>query len=310
MINVVVEEGHQDAYIEKIKASRKSPAVLKTKLVILRGQLPDCIVFAFEGDSDKPVYYQWAKQIRPDLSYEPFVCGGKKQVFQFREMLARDLGGLSNRVYFFIDRDFDDLAGNDSSPVSFMTDRYSVENYLVSAQVFEELLKDEFHCHAEPKLRKEIIGQFERRLEEFLSVTKEINRRLFVARQLKLQLLKHLPDSINHIAIVDLSSVSKAKFKPEEIIVLAQEPDEKDVERLSAEFEKLIPIERYRGKFSHLFFMKWLELLCADRKEQNPACFVSLEQPRVVPIQGITLGMLASKSDYPVRLREFIEAVQ
>jgi hypothetical protein len=108
-----------------------------------------------------------------------------------------------------------------------------------------------------------------------------------------------LPDSINHIAVVDLSSVSPAKFKPEELIVLAQEPDEKEVERLSAEFEKLIPVERYRGKFNHLFFMKWLELLCADRKEQNPECFVRLGQPRVVPIQGITLGMLASKSDYP-----------
>jgi hypothetical protein len=271
--------------------------------------LPDCIVFAFEGDSDKPVYYQWTKQIRPDLSYEPFVCGGKKLVFQFREMLARDLGGLSNRVYFFIDRDFDDLAGNDASPVTFMTDRYSVENHLVSAQVFEELLKDEFHCHAEPELRKEIIERFEQRLEEFLSVTKEINRRLFVARQLKLQLLKHLPERINHIAVVDLSNVSAAKFKPEEIVVLAQEPDEKELERHSVEFEKLIPIERYRGKFSHLFFMKWLELLCADRKEQNSKCFNRLGQPRVVPIHGMTLGMLASKSDYPVGLREFIAGV-
>ncbi|WP_439373289.1 DUF4435 domain-containing protein [Bradyrhizobium sp. DASA03120] len=296
--------------IEKLKAARKSPAVLKTKLVLLRDRLPDCIVFAFEGDNDKPVYYQWAKQLRPDLCYEPFVCGGKKQVFEFREMLARDLGGLSNRVYFFVDRDYDDLAGFDDSPATFMTDRYSVENYLVSEKVFEELLKDEFHCHGEPELRKEIVERFAERLNEFISVTKEINRRLFVARQLKLQLLKSLPDRINHIAVVELAGVSAAKSKPEELIVLAEEPAQKQVERLSAEFEKLLPIERYRGKFSNLFFMKWLELLCADRKEQNSKCFNRLGQPRVVPIQGITLGMLASKSDYPAGLREFIASVQ
>src|ERR1700726_4108381 len=164
----------KDPYIEKLKASRKSPAVLKTKFVVLRGQLPHCAIFAFEGDSDKPVYYQWVKQLRPDLSYEPFVCGGKKQVFQLREVLARDLGGLSSRVYFFVDRDFDDLAGNDSDAVTFMTDRYSVENYLVTTRVFEELLKDEFHCHAEPGLRKEVVLQFEQRFQEFLALTKEI----------------------------------------------------------------------------------------------------------------------------------------
>jgi Protein of unknown function (DUF4435) len=309
MTEAALEEA-MDPYIEKLKASRRSPAVLKTKLVILRGQLPDCIVFAFEGDSDKPVYYQWVKQIRPDLSYEPFVCGGKKQVFQFREMLDRDLGGLSNRVYFFIDRDFDDLAGNDLSPATFMTDRYSVESYLVSAQVLEQLLKDEFHCHAEPDLRREIIERFEQRYNEFLSVTREINRRLFLARQLKLLQIKYLPDGINQIAIVDLSSVSAAKPKPEEVIVLAEEPTKADEERLSADFENLVPCERYRGKFSLLFFMKWLELLCADRRDQNAVCFARLERTRVVPIQGMPPGMLASKSDYPVGLRDFIAAVQ
>jgi len=308
MIEPLAEAANQDTHIEEIRTARKSPAVLKTQLISLRGQLPNCIVFAFEGDNDKPVYYQWVKQIRADLCYEPFVCGGKKQVFEFREMLARDLGGLSNRVYFFIDRDFDDLRGYDDSPVMFMTDRYSVENYLVTARVFDELLKDEFHCHAEPRLRKEIIERFEKRLEEFFTATKDINRRLFIARRLKLQLLKKLPDGINRLAIVDLSCVSAAKIQPQELVVLAQEPDHKDAERLSAEFEKLVPIERYRG--NHLFFMKWLELLCADRKKQDSKLFSRLEQSRVVSFQGMTPGMLASKSDYPIGLREFIASVE
>ena len=299
----------QNSYIEKLKASRKNPAVLKTKLVMLRGQLPNCIIFAFEGDNDKPVYYQWTKQLRPDLSYEPFVCGGKKQVFQLREMLSRDLGGLANRVYFFVDRDFDDLAGNDGSPSTFMTDRYSVENYLVSPQVLEELLKDEFHCHAEPEVRKEIVSRFEERLKEFAIVTKEINRRLFVARRLKLHLLKNLPDGINQLAVVDLSKVSPSKFKPEELVVLAEEPDAAEVDKLSQEFDTLSPVGRYRGKFNHLFFMRWLEMLCADRKQPDSQCFKNSDQPRVVPVHGMTLGMLASKSERPTNLREFIAAV-
>ncbi|OKO75534.1 DUF4435 domain-containing protein [Bradyrhizobium sp. AS23.2] len=104
-----------DAYIAKLKDARKSPAVLKTKLAILRSKLPNCLVFAFEGDADKAVYFQWVRRIRPDLSYEPFPCDGKKQVFLFREMLRRDLTGLASRVHFFIDRDFDDLAGHEEN---------------------------------------------------------------------------------------------------------------------------------------------------------------------------------------------------
>ncbi|MDA9442743.1 hypothetical protein XH98_27340 [Bradyrhizobium sp. CCBAU 51745] len=308
MTDVPPQRLSQEDYLEKMKTARKSPAVLKSRLVLLRGQLPNCIIFAFEGDNDKPVYYQWVKRIRPDLSYEPFVCGGKKQVFQLRDLLARDLGGLANRVYYFVDRDFDDFAGFQPNQFTFMTERYSVENYLVTAQVLDELLKDEFHCHAEPALRNQVIANFAERLDEFLTATKEINRRLFVARKLKLQLLKNLPDRINNVATVDLSKVSGAK-PAEEIVVLAEEPSQADVEQLSAEFEELIPFERYRGKFSYLFFMKWLELLCLDRKEQNSICFAQIGQPRVVPIQGMTLGMLASKSDHPAGLQEFVAAV-
>lgn len=42
-------------------------------------------------------------------------------------------------------------------------------------------------------------------------------------------------------------------------------------------------LSRYRGKFSHLFFMEWLELRCADRKEQNSKCFNRLGQPPGCP---------------------------
>lgn len=296
-------------YIERMKASRGSSAVMKTKLIALRSALPDCIVFAFEGDDDKPVYFQWTKQIRPDLAYEPFVCNGKKQVFVFREMLARDLGGLAKHVYFFIDRDFDDYAGNEPSAETFMTDRYSTENYLVSRTVFEELLKDEFHCHAEPSLREVILNSFEQYLDDFLSTTRDLNRRLFIARRLKIELRKQLPTRVSDIALVTLKGVTPGRLAAQEVVVLSAEPDQADTDRLSAEFDNLDPRERYRGKFSLLFFMKWLELLGEERNDKESDIFKGLNKPRPVQVRGITLGMLASKSEYPTGLRQFIGAI-
>jgi hypothetical protein len=128
-------------------------------------------------------------------------------------MIDRDLGGLSEGVYFFIDRDFDDLRGHAPSSDLFMTDAYSVENYLISEGVLEEVLKNEFHCHAEPAFRHDVIQLFKKVHEDFLAVTREINYRLFVARRLKIELTAHLPDKISHLAALTVdNAVSGTRF--------------------------------------------------------------------------------------------------
>ncbi|UQR61818.1 DUF4435 domain-containing protein [Bradyrhizobium sp. C-145] len=300
----------QDGYISRLKEARKSPAVLKIRLANLRSRRPNCLVFAFEGDADKAVYFQWVRRVREELCYEPFPCDGKKQVFSVREMLRRDLTSLASRVYFFVDRDFDDMAGNEESADTFMTDQYSVENYLVTKEVFEELLKDEFHCHAEPQVREHLLAEFERRYSEFLQIIKEVNKRLYIARRLGIRLTKQLPDSINHLAVVALNSVTASTHQPDAIVAFSSAPCKQDEDRLADEFSQLDPPTRYRGKFNHLFLMKWLDLLCCERRDANSNMFPGLNKARVVNIQGITLGMLASKSSLPTGFRDFIQAVQ
>jgi hypothetical protein len=223
----------------------------------------------------------------------------------------RVTGNLGSRVYFFIDRDFDDLAGRDADDgTTFMIDRYSVENYLVSADVLEELLKDEFHCHAEPRVREEIIRVFESRFNEFLAATKEINLRLFIARQLKLELKKNIPEGVNHLAVVELTRVTPVQAAADSIIVYDEKPEPADLDRLTRAFEAFNPADRYRGKFCHVFFMKWLDLLSEDRRQDRSRHFYALARPRMVRMQSISLGMLASKSQLPHGLSEFIATVQ
>ncbi|UFX42102.1 DUF4435 domain-containing protein [Bradyrhizobium sp. 41S5] len=260
----------QDAYVNKLRAARDRPAVLKTKLASVRSSSPGCLVFAFEGDLDKGAYFQWVKRLRSDLVYEPFPCGGKRQVLEFREMLRRDLGGLAARVYFFIDRDFDDFRGFDPDPATtFATDQYSVENYLVTREVLEELLKDEFHCHAEPEIRNACLAVFDQRLTEFLTATEAINFRLFIARKNGFTLQKHLPTRINNVALVALDSVSPIAVGPEQVVIFNEQVSLEQFDTLKAEFPKLNPQKRYRGKFNLLFFMKWLDLLAADRAAEK-----------------------------------------
>jgi hypothetical protein len=307
---MTIPTASDDPYVNKLRAARNRPAVLKVKLAAVRSSNPGCLVFAFEGDLDKGAYYQWVKRLRPQLTYEPFPCGGKRLVLEFREMLKRDRGGLAARVYFFIDRDFDEFRGFDPDPATaFATDQYSVENYLVTREVLEELLKDEYHCHAEPSVRNACLDEFDERLGEFLAATEAINFRLFIARQNGFELKKHLPGRINAIAVVSLEGVSQVTTGPEQIIVFDEQVRLEDFEALKEQFSSLNPQKRYRGKFNLLFFMKWLELLAADRASENSVHFNTLASRRGVNTGGITIGMLASKSGVPSGLGEFLQTV-
>jgi hypothetical protein len=300
-----------DPYINKLRAARSSPAVLKIKLASVRSSNSNCLVFAFEGDTDKGAYFQWVKRLRSELVYEPFPCGGKRQVLEFREMLRRDLGGLAKRVYFFIDRDYDDYREFAPEPhTTFMTDQYSVENYMVTRPVLEELLKDEFHCHAAPDVRSALLNDFDKRLEEFLLSTKAINFRLFIARKRKFVLQKNLPLRINGIAHVALDKTEALANGPEQIIAFEEQVAQEEFAALKAEFEGLDPQKRYRGKFNLLFFMRWLELLAADRASGQSRHFCVLGPPRGVNTAALTVGSLASKSEPPIGLADFLEAVQ
>lgn len=298
-----------EAYIHRMKAARKGTAVLKSRLVTLRSAIPRCPIFAFEGNEDKIVYHHWINRIRPGLKYEPFPCGGKTYVLQLKEIAERDLSNLSDGLYFFVDRDFDDLRGKASSSVIFMTDAYSVENYLVSEHVLEELLKNEFHCHALPEKRNEVIQLFKRVYKQFLQVTRETNYRLFLARRLQIELNAHLTDKISHLASLTVDSVAAGTRPATDLIRVAREASHDERSTLEPEFNDLDPNKRYRGKFALLFFSKWLEHLANDRNDPNPKYFLPIEDGGKANAHGLNLGSFASKSEFPLGLVEFLATV-
>ena len=162
--------------LDAMKKAMKRPAVAKLALAKLRASFPDTPIFAFEGDDDKIVYSQWIGRIRDGFEYEALPCNGKAGVLQLVEVVARDKDSIGKSVYFFIDRDYDDYAGCSIPETVFMTDRYSVESYLVSGEVLARLLRDEFHCHALPQKRQAICELFELAYSAFLLCTKGLQR--------------------------------------------------------------------------------------------------------------------------------------
>lgn len=296
-----------DAYLSRMRNARKGPAVLKAKLANLRSTLPNTLIFAFEGNDDKIVYQHWINKIKPGLKYEPFPCDGKKYVLQLKQMVERDLGGIGEGVYFFIDRDFDDLRGEVSSPKLFMTDAYSVENYLVTESVLDDILKNEFHCHAEPDCRVEVLKLFGKVYKEFLDITKETNYRLFLARRLSLELTTGLPDRVTQLCSISLIDVKAGRQSATDHVQVAREVTHDEILELSPDFDGFEPEKRYRGKFSLLFFYRWLEKLAIERNDKASKIFAAVDNVSKANHQSLNLGILASKSNLPIGLSEFIQ---
>ncbi|GJI96100.1 hypothetical protein RugamoR57_28180 [Duganella caerulea] len=296
-----------DSFLNEMLASRSSRAVLKMDLAKLRSSLKNTLIVAMEGKGDKFVYSQWIRRILPDLEFEPFACGGKTKVLSLKAAVEADLNNLSKGVIFVIDRDFDDLRGCEPSGSLFMTDAYSVENYLVASVVVQELLTNDFDCHAQPLLRHDIIADFERLYSEFLTAMRDANRRIFLARRLGIPVVGGVPKKLSDFVVVELSSIKRTDMTPAEFIKLEREPSEEEASLYSGEFDAMEARSRHRGKFAIMFLMKWLELLALDRRAENSVWFGNLAKNVTINVQGITLGVMATRSTIPTGLPEFIQ---
>lgn len=300
----------QDVYLQKMKAAKSISAVVKVDFATFASTLPEDVnIFAYEGPADKCLYYHWIKRISGGLKYEPYVGKNKRKVLQLFDLLQEDKTGLGNRVFFFVDRDFDGLQGRLEHKKIFVTEAYSIENYVVCPGLLDDLLKIEFHCNGYPTVRKEISDQFQKVYDQFLEVTAEINFRIFIARKRQINQIGDLPDRINQLARVEVTSVSSIDSELRELVCLEREPTEEEVQNLRPYFEKIEPRTGYRGKFALLFFIKWLGQLRENRQATSSSLFGIVPKPEFAITGNFSLETLAPKASAPAGLSEFLAQI-
>ncbi|WP_415770284.1 DUF4435 domain-containing protein [Pseudomonas sp. LB3P38] len=293
-----------DGLLQVLKNSRNRSAVLKTQLVVLKSSLRNPTVFVFEGPEDKTVYHHWICKVNYAQSYEPFVCNGKSQVLKLFSTVQKDVNGLGEGVYFFVDRDFDPVCEHPVSKKIFLTEAYSVENYIVRTETVVELLKTHFHFLPDVALRAKLVDLFDQLYSEFLSVTHEINFRSFVCRHLKIEAVPGLPKKLNKLAVVELDGVSPVGESAENIIKFSREPSQAELDMARAEFSKLTAKRDYRGKYAMMFLMRWLDLLVRDRNSDNSKYFMGVKTAEAVA--SVNLDCVASRSVFPPGLSDFL----
>lgn len=273
-------------------------------------------VFFFENTDDIETYNIWIKNIRSQIDYHPFPMKGKDKCLKLYEYFKNQ--DDYKKSYFFIDHDFDGSKGYEIRSNLFITDRYSIENYLFDPEIIVSYLQAEFKCY-EPnnlELLKDLKKNYETNLTDFLSILKDLNYQIFLARSLNIDVqisdIKKLKD---HIVI----DIDKCTLKPnsdlsdmldENIHEISNSRfDSKLLSEYHAKFQELNMIKSYRGKFIHLFFKEWLGKLKELHNSSNSEVKYFTSGKAKFDPNTIDLYKYANYSSAPIGLDSFLSQV-
>lgn len=144
-------------------------------------------VFAFyEGDEDSSYYYHFLKAaIDDDCELEEIVAGCKNNVIKLQREFDWNVYNV-RQIIFFVDRDLSYWL-NESTQYGenvFVTDEYSVENYVVNSQGFKSwLIHYEGFARASKKEISNMVSEYETNIANFKQQMMPIMAEAVVAKR-------------------------------------------------------------------------------------------------------------------------------
>lgn len=166
--------------LEKLRRAKESPATA-FHLFLQKYVWYDIHCFV-EGDDDPSFYRNFVQQYAGnDKTLVFYKCGGKSEVYSIREKIfsTRENRTKQHITLFFVDKDLSDILEEEYPEHEdiYVTDLYSIENYLISSEMLRVTLDDVFNFYEKPFDQFDaIIDQFEQQLEEFHRLMHQITR--------------------------------------------------------------------------------------------------------------------------------------
>jgi hypothetical protein len=178
-----------------------SPAASYIKLLSQYKKRSNTVFCFVEGNEDISFYSKHLETAFENVRY--VVCHGKKNVLDNYKNLNWQFYD-KKRVIFFIDKDYDDYISeaivNDDN--IFITDYYSIENYLVDGDVLRKFIND--NCSIiEDKVIDGLIVDFELKHKDFMSHLTKISAWMIYCRKNKYVV------NFNDISLGDLFKLDK-----------------------------------------------------------------------------------------------------
>ncbi|MCA3071059.1 MAG: DUF4435 domain-containing protein [Rhodocyclaceae bacterium] len=289
--------------VEKLRASRKGASVLKLKVLKIRGEDPDILIFVYEGPEDIPVYDEWIKRIGACTRFEPMHGAGKEQLLAYHQILMDSSDPLLDKIFFFVDRDFD--IATLPHPHVYELGAYSIENLLCTEEVVDSILRNEFRRSGRIAERRRLRETFKEIVSGFVAHCEPVNLELFVARRLQISVLAK-PSRASEIVTINADSVFRAYETVSDIVVLEGKPTPESYQKLRSEFDELPSLLKCRGKYLLSMLRVWLKALEMDLKSQHPLLFEESDSQLPGDPAQLPMSRFASSTPVPPCLVKFI----
>lgn len=265
-------------------------------------------IMVFEGKDDYIFYRHFLRELKI-TEVANFTADGKELVLELRDHLDMYSSDNSIKNLYFIDKDFDGLKGFSPKKNTYITNRYSIENYFVSDDILRELLKGEFGCNDDNSCKDidHILRIYEARLLEFFEISKTLNQIIHSARKSDIPLQindssykKHIKVSLDNVEL-DENHLKKILKSPSiDIDLISLDEYEED-------FNSLDQSDDWRGKFIFEFFKKFLSSLKDDRSSHSPQYFVARKTGINLPVDDSLVGIVSSLVNVPDCFRQFMK---
>jgi hypothetical protein len=258
------------SFVDVLRQSRSTPTSLLHQFLTSYDPSEPRVYAFVEGDPDRAFYRAFIEQRLGSRRLYIFNCEGKRRVFDAYEKVTQRHPECRN-VLFFVDKDLDDLVGQTwpNDPRIFVTEWYSVENYLANRRTVDRYFADFLKLRRVTLDLDGVSAQFDSSLADFHRAVKPLMCWIIAMRRfgesvtlsdLKLdKLFKFNGDRVIRIrADAPMSYVYRATQTSPPVNLWRQ------IRRVRKELDRQDSKRYIRGKFEAWFLVEFVKRVIAD----------------------------------------------
>lgn len=299
------------SYLEELRKSKNKEHIAFTEFMLSTRKFPQHLFCFFEG-KDNAYYVPRIKHFTS--KYYPIKCGGRDKVLAVYKLITEKKEYKDYKKGFFIDRDFNSQLLPHTPPI-FETPCYSIESFYVSANVFREILINEFHLSEVSDTNFEVcLNLFIERQNEFHNAVLLFNAwyaclidiRNQTGEQTGINLADKLPKGWIDFSLLeikknyDFAKIQETFSKANTVLL-------ENLEAKITEFERCEQHKVFRGKYEMEFLVKFIKLLLKKPEFEGKKNFSFGDGSTLNTEQAINI--FSAYAETPESLNEYLVEV-
>jgi hypothetical protein len=300
------------SFTDLLRGARSSRVATVHKFLTNYDPNSDRIYAFVEGDADEAFYRaQIQKYTSDERKVYTYNCEGKTGVVEAYENIVTKYPECQ-RVLFFLDKDVDDIVGVQwpTDPRIFVTECYSIENYVINKQAISRYFKDYVKIRRVDVDIEIVLEQFEKDLAQFHQMMIPLMAWIIIMKRAGCRVVLNDVDPGELFMVTDDGNRRKPKRRSIAYLtkvtqVRSPSPTWKSIRTTCSELRRLPSKAYIRGKFEAWWFVEFcrrvVDGLQRVVKEANGSIRVHAQLNSNTFIQ-----LLAAGIETPARLNAFL----